>query len=88
VWTQSPEEQQHCLGKRLEVVVPIDLVVISHGDFPKHLGRDVIREKKKRDFRHFYSLHLKYPPKAHVLKAWSSGWHCYEVVETLRGEVQ
>lgn len=46
---QSPEEQQHRLGKRLEVIVPIDLVVISHGNFPKHLGGEVVR-KKRIDF--------------------------------------
>ena len=47
-WTQSPEEQQHGLGKGLEIVVPVDLVVISHGNFPKHLEREIIRGKKKR----------------------------------------
>lgn len=40
--TQSPEQQQHRLGKGLEIVVPIDLVVISHGNFPKHLGGEII----------------------------------------------
>lgn len=44
--TQSPEEQQHCLGKCLEIVVPVDLVVISHSNLPKHLGGEIIREIK------------------------------------------
>lgn len=46
--TQVPEEQQHCLGKGLEIVVPIDLVVVPHGDFPKHLGREIMRGKKEQ----------------------------------------
>lgn len=46
---QSPEEQQHRLGKGLEIVVPVDLVVISHGNFPKHLGGEIIR-KRRTDF--------------------------------------
>lgn len=49
-WTQSPEEQQYGLGKGLEIVVPVDLVVISHGNFPKHLEREIIRGKKRKDF--------------------------------------
>lgn len=44
--TQSPEEQQHRLGKGLEIVVPVDLVVISHSNLPKHLGEEIIREIK------------------------------------------
>lgn len=44
--TQLPEEQQHRLGKGLEIVVPVDLVVISHGNFPKHLGGEIIVKKK------------------------------------------
>lgn len=32
-----PEEQKHSLGERLKVVVPVDLCVVHHGDFPKHL---------------------------------------------------
>lgn len=43
---QSPEQQQHRLGKGLEIVVPVDLVVVSHGNFPKHLGGEIIREKR------------------------------------------
>lgn len=43
---QSPEQQQHRLGKRLEIVVPINLVVVSHGNFPKHLGGEVNRETR------------------------------------------
>lgn len=43
---QSPEQQQHRLGKGLEIVVPVDLVVVSHGNFPKHLGGEIIRGKK------------------------------------------
>ena len=46
-WTRSPEEQQHRLGKGLEIVVPVDLVVISHGHFPKHLEREIVRGKRK-----------------------------------------
>lgn len=45
--TQVPEEQQHCLGKGLEIVVPIDLVVVPHSDFPKHLGREIMSGKKE-----------------------------------------
>lgn len=43
----SPEEQQHRLGKGLEIVVPVDLVVISHGHFPKHLETEIVRGKRK-----------------------------------------
>lgn len=43
---KSPEEQQHCLGKGLEIVVPVDLVVISHSNLPKHLGGKIFREIK------------------------------------------
>lgn len=46
-WTRSPEEQQHRLGKGLEIVVSVDLVVISHGHFPEHLEREIIRGKRK-----------------------------------------
>lgn len=47
---QSPEQQQHRLGKGLEIVVPVDLVVVSHGNFPKHLGGEIIRGGKRIDF--------------------------------------
>lgn len=52
--TPSPEQQQHRLGKGLEIVVPIDLVVISHGNFPKHLRGEIIRGggKQKNGFCH------------------------------------
>lgn len=33
----SPEQQQHRLRKGLEVVIPVDLVVVSHSNLPKHL---------------------------------------------------
>lgn len=65
--TQSPEEQQHRLGKCLEVVVPIDLVVISHGNLPKHLDKEVIK-RKKSDFCHCYSLELNRFPKVHTVR--------------------
>lgn len=67
--TLSPEEQQHCLGERLEVVVPIDLVVISHGNFPKHLDEEVIKGEKKSDFCLYYSLDLECSPKVHVISS-------------------
>jgi hypothetical protein len=34
-----------------------------------------------------YSLSLECPPKTHVLKAWSSVWCYWKVVDPLRGRV-
>ena len=33
----SPEEEQHSLGERLEVVVPVDLAVVPQSYLTKHL---------------------------------------------------
>ena len=45
-----PEEQQHGLGKSLEVVVPIDLRAVDHGDFSKHLQQHL------KNLTHFISV--------------------------------
>lgn len=36
-----PEEEEHGLREGLEVVVPVNVCAVHHGDLPKHLkGRD------------------------------------------------
>ena len=42
--SSSPEEQQHCLRERLEIVVPVDLRVVPQRYLTKHLhgGKEVV----------------------------------------------
>lgn len=42
-----PEEQEHSLGERLEVVVPIDLRGVIQGDLPKHLKKEALRDQRR-----------------------------------------
>ena len=68
---KSPEEQQHRLGKGLEIVVPVDLVVISHSNLPKHLGGKIFREikilsNKQTKKHHNYPSPRKKLPKKQI----------------------
>lgn len=42
-----PEEQEHSLGERLEVVVPIDLCGVIQGDLSKHLKKEAFRDQRR-----------------------------------------
>lgn len=81
-WSQSPEEQQHRLRKGLEIVVPVDLVVISHGNFPKHLEKGMIGGKRKafatkqQTNAAYVNLELKFGQHPECLALYSfQAWH-------------